>query len=82
MPSIHPSVLLHYRCGFTKSGLLDVTGISLYSVLALFLGSSFLNLGCGTVGPNGYPVSPLTDCVAPVAPEDWLATYTNTIEQV
>lgn len=33
-------------------------------------------------GNNGYPESPLTDCVAPVAPEDWLATYTNTIEQV
>jgi hypothetical protein len=33
-------------------------------------------------GPNGYPISPLTDCVAPVAPEDWLAAYTNTIEQV
>jgi len=33
-------------------------------------------------GANGYPISPLTDCVTPVAPEDWLKTFTNTIDQV
>jgi len=26
-------------------------------------------------------VNPIVDCVDPVAPEDWLATYTNTIEE-
>ena len=35
----------------------------------------------GFAGPNGYPVNPIVDCVDPVAPEDWLATYTNTIEE-
>lgn len=41
-----------------------------------------LPCGPGCPGPNGYPVSPLTDCVAPVPPEGWLEAYTNTIEQV
>ena len=39
------------------------------------------------IGPDGYPVpirgyGDYSDCVAPVAPEDWLATFTNTIDKV
>ena len=31
-------------------------------------------------GPNGYPIDPVTDCVDPVDPDDWLDAFTNTIE--
>lgn len=39
------------------------------------------------IGPDGYPVpvrgyGDYSDCVKPVAPEDWLAAFTNTIDKV
>ena len=39
------------------------------------------------IGQDGYPApvkgyGDYSDCVAPVAPEDWLAAFTNTIDKV
>ena len=31
-------------------------------------------------GNDGYPIDPVTDCVDPVDPDDWLDAFTNTIE--
>ncbi|EKX39347.1 hypothetical protein GUITHDRAFT_154460 [Guillardia theta CCMP2712] len=33
------------------------------------------------LGPNGYPISPIHDCVDEVPPEEWLSAYTDTIDQ-
>jgi hypothetical protein len=39
------------------------------------------------IGPDGYPApqpgyGDYSHCVKPVAPEDWLATFTNSIDKV
>ncbi len=39
------------------------------------------------IGPDGYPApqpgyGDYSNCVKPVAPEDWLKTFTNTIDKV
>merc|ERR1712216_931772 len=40
----------------------------------------FMALADVQLGPNGYPIDPVTDCVDPVDPDDWLDAFTNTIE--